>query len=164
MSARAGRQHGFTYVGVMVLLIVMGILLASTGEVWYLAQKREKEKELLFIGHQMRQALALYYAHTPNLARRYPLSLEELLKDPRYPGTQRYLRKIFIDPITGSAQWGLIKGPSGEILGVHSLSEEEPAKKSNFSLADKHFENKKKYSEWVFMAAPGQLVVPIRKP
>ena len=158
------RETGFTYVGAMVLMVIMGIMLASAGEVWHLAQKREKEQELLFVGHQMRHALNLYYARTPNLASRYPLSLEELLKDPRYPGVQRYLRKIFPDPITGGAQWGLIKGPSGEILGVHSLSEDEPVKKSNFSLADKNFEDRKKYSEWVFMAAPGQLVVPIRKP
>lgn len=158
------REAGFTYVGAMVLIVIMGILLASAGEVWHLAQKREKEQELLFVGHQMRRSLTLYYAQTPGMAIRYPLSLEELLKDPRYPGTQRYLRKIFPDPITGSTQWGLIKGPSGEIFGVHSLSEEEPVKKSNFSLVDKNFEGKKKYSEWVFMAAPGQLVAPVRKP
>lgn len=164
-AACAGRQQGFTYAGVMILLVIMGIMLAATGEVWHLAQQREKERELLFVGNQFRHALALYYAHTPGLGRRYPLSLDELLKDPRFPGTQRYLRKLYADPITGSAEWGLLKGPNGEILGVHSRSEEEPIKKSQFSLADRNFEGKHMYSEWVFMVSPGQLaVVPQRKP
>jgi len=44
-----------------------------------------------------------------------------------------------------------VKGVNGEILGVHSASDDEPAKKTNFSLADKGFEGKMKYSEWVFM-------------
>lgn len=159
------RQQGFTYIGSMVLIVIMGIMLAAAGEVWHLVQKREKEQELLFVGNQMRRALALYYEHTPAVGRRYPLSLEELLKDPRYPNTQRYLRKIFADPITGGAEWGLLKGPNGEIFGVHSLSEEEPLKKSQFSLADRSFEGKSKYSDWVFMYSPGQFgMVPRKKP
>jgi type II secretory pathway pseudopilin PulG len=159
------RQQGFTYIGAMVLVAILGVVLAAAGEVWHVAQKREKEQELLFVGNQMRRALALYYEHTPAVGRRYPLSLEELLKDPRYPNTQRYLRKLYADPVTGSTEWGLLKGPNGEILGVHSRSEEEPLKKSQFSLADRNFEGKQKYSEWVFMYTPGQLVaVPRIKP
>lgn len=154
---RWSRQDGFTYLGLMVLIAIMGITLASVGEVWHMALKREKEQELLFVGNQFRRALDLYYAYTPGQARRQPLSLEELLRDPRYPGTQRYLRKIYPDPVTGSPVWGLIKGPGGEIYGVHSLSEDEPLKQGNFSLADAMFENRKRYSDWVFMPTPGQL-------
>jgi hypothetical protein len=83
------------------------------------------------------------------------MHLEDLLQDPRSPGIRRYLRKIYPDPMTGSAEWGLINGPNGEIYGVHSLSEQEPLKKSNFGVADRQFEGMKKYSEWVFMGASG---------
>jgi type II secretory pathway pseudopilin PulG len=149
------RERGFTYIGVLVLVALMGITLAAAGQVWHTLQQREKEQELLFIGHQFRLALNRYAHHTPGQAGRAPLNLEGLLRDPRHPGIQRYLRKIYLDPMTGSAEWGLITGPGGEIYGVHSLSGGEPLKKSNFGLADKPFEGKTKYSDWVFMQAPG---------
>ncbi|MGA7178383.1 MAG: type II secretion system protein [Thiobacillaceae bacterium] len=145
------RSRGFTYVGVLIMVAIMGLVLASTGEIWHTVQKREKEQELLFIGDQFRHAIRQFYRHSPAGARRYPLALEELLKDPRYPGVQRYIRKIYIDPITGTAQWGLVTGPNGQIYGVYSLSDAEPVKKKNFRSVDKGFEDKMKYSEWVFM-------------
>jgi type II secretory pathway pseudopilin PulG len=147
-------QHarGFTYIGVLILVAVMGVVLAAAGQVWHTMQQREKEEELLFIGHQFQLALDQYAKHSSG--RRYPLDLEDLLKDSRQPGVQRYLRQIYVDPMTGSAEWGLITEPDGQILGVHSLSDNEPLKKSNFGLADREFEGKMKYSDWVFMHAP----------
>jgi len=145
------RARGFSYIGVLILVAMMGIALAAAGEIWHTASKREKEQELLFVGDQYRRALAQFAAQTPGNARRSPLSLEELLQDSRYPGIRRYLRRIYVDPITGKAEWGLITGPGGEIFGVHSLSEEEPVKKAHFRLADKVFEGKRKYSDWVFV-------------
>ncbi len=140
----------------MASIFVLGIALAAAGEVWHLAVKREKEQELLFVGNQFRQAIKGYYEHTPPQAQRYPARLEDLLKDPRYPLVQRYLRKIYADPVQGGAEWGLVKGAGGEIMGVHSLSKDEPVKKGNFSSADRSFENKMTYSDWVFMYIPGQ--------
>jgi len=153
---RPGRAGGFTYIGLLIVVVIMGIVVVSVGEVWHMVQRREKEKELLFVGNQFRWAIDGYYQHTAGQQLRYPVRLEELLKDPRQPSTQRYLRKIFRDPVSGSEKWGLIRGPHGEIYGVHSLSEEEPIKKANFSLADKNFEGKTKYSDWIFMHVPGQ--------
>jgi type II secretory pathway pseudopilin PulG len=155
-SGTKGRQGGFTYLGLLALVAAMGAALATAGEVWHLAQQREKEQELLFAGNQFRRAIAQYYAHAPDPARRYPVTLEALLKDPRYPATQRYLRRIYADPVGGGTEWGLVRGPGGEIYGVHSLSEDEPVKKGNFSLVDKEFEGKTKYSEWVFVHIPKQ--------
>lgn len=151
---RSRRVGGFTYLAVMAIVAIMGIALAVTGEVWHIALKREKERELLFVGNQFRRAINSYYAHTPVSGRRQLNSLEELLRDPRHPSIQRHLRKIYADPISGRAEWGLVKGESGEIFGVHSLSEEEPLKKRNFSFEDKNFEGKMKYADWVFMQSP----------
>ena len=153
----AQSSEGFTYIGVLVLVALIGIALATVGEVWHTMQQREKEQELLFIGHEFRLALSRYAQNAHSQAELSPLHLEDLLKDPRDPGIKRYLRKIYPDPITGSAQWGLITGPNGEIYGVHSLSDDEPLKKSNFGLADRQFEGKMKYSEWIFMSSPGSL-------
>ena len=160
---RTAREAGFTYLGLMVLIAVMGIVLAATGEMWHVVLKREKEQELLYVGDQFRRAINQYYLHSPLKPRRFPMSLDDLLKDPRYPGTQRYLRKIYIDPITGDSNWGLVTGPAGEIFGVYSLSEDEPIKKSNFSSADSNFEGKMKYAEWVFMGVPERYVKPLVK-
>jgi type II secretory pathway pseudopilin PulG len=152
---RPGRRHrrerGFTYIGVLILIAIMGVALASTGEIWHTVRKREKEQELLYVGDQFRRAIKQFYRHSPPQARRYPLSLEELLKDPRYPGIQRYIRKIYPDPMTGNTDWGLITGQDEQIYGIYSLSDEEPFKKKNFKPADKKFEDKMKYSEWVFI-------------
>jgi len=147
---------GFTYIALLIVIAVMGVVLAATGEVWYMAAKREKERELLFVGDQFRRAIKQYAMHSQSASGRYPMSLEDLLKDERYPNTQRYLRKIYIDPITGSSQWGLLKGLNGEIFGVYSLSEDEPVKKRNFSFADASFEDKQKYADWVFMSLPAR--------
>jgi type II secretory pathway pseudopilin PulG len=145
------REGGFGYIGLLILVALMSVALAAAGEIWYTAQKREKEQELLFVGAQFRNALEQFYANTPGRGRRYPLSLEELLLDPRHPGLRRYLRKVYLDPMTGSAEWGLVTGPNGEIFGVYSLSEAEPLKKGNFRLPEKGFEGKTKYTDWVFM-------------
>jgi len=145
---------GFTYIALLVLIAIMGIVLASTGEVWHLAVQREKEQELLFVGDQFRRAIKHYAMHSQSVLRRYPMSLDDLLKDERSLNTQRYLRKIYIDPITGSSEWGLLKGVNGEIFGVYSLSQDEPLKKHNFSVADASFDGSNKYSEWVFIGLP----------
>jgi len=151
-----GGVGGFTYVGLMIVIAIMGVTLAAAGEVWLTGQRREKERELLFVGEQFRLALDGYYERTPGQGLRYPAKLEDLLKDPRYPATQRYLRRIYRDPVTGGEEWGLVKGPNGEILGVHSLSEAVPLKQGNFSLVDRGFEGKTKYADWVFMHVPGR--------
>lgn len=154
-SLRPGcrRQRGFGYIGLLILVAMMSVAFAATGQVWRTAQQREKEQELLFAGGQFRSAIAQFYANTPGKARRYPLHLEELLQDPRHPGIRRYLRTIYRDPMTGTAEWGLVTGPGGEIFGVYSRSEDAPLKKASFRLAEKDFEGRTKYSEWVFMPA-----------
>jgi type II secretory pathway pseudopilin PulG len=148
------KMEGFTFLGLMVIIAIMGVALLAVGEVWHSAQRREKEQELLFVGDQFRRAINSYYVHAPNKRQPYPMNLEDLLKDPRYPSTQRYLRKIYLDPISGSSEWGVVRQPNGGIYGVYSLSEETPIKQGNFRLADKNFEGKKKYADWIFMFDP----------
>lgn len=148
---------GITYIGVLVLVAIMGILAAATADLWHTERKREAEAELLFVGNQYRQAIGRYYDQSPNgRVKTFPRSLQDLLQDPRTPGTKRYLRKLFPDPITGSEDWGLVKGPAGEIMGVFSLSEEMPIKMANFRRADASLEDKQKYSEWVFVYTSGR--------
>lgn len=147
------RASGFTYIGVLMLVAMMGVALAAAGQVWHTMQQREKEQELLFIGHQFRLALNRYAGPTGS----FPRTLEDLLQDPRHPSVERHLRKIYRDPMTGRAEWGLVTGPNGEIYGVHSLSDKVPLKQANFGLEDRQFEGKTNYSEWVFMGSSGHV-------
>lgn len=154
----AGRScSGFTYLGVLFAVALMGAMLVAIATIWHQAQQREKEKQLLFVGKQFRQAIASYYESTPGLAKQYPKKLEDLLEDKRFPFTRRYLRKIFYDPFTGTTEWALVKDPGGGITGVYSKSDDEPVKKGNFGEQFAQFENKKHYSDWRFVYAPGSV-------
>src|SRR5689334_4082833 len=127
--------------------------LALVGEVWETAAKREKEADLLFVGDQYRRAITGFYEGTPGGVKRYPRTLEELLKDPRAPGTQRYLRQLYPDPL-GGKEWGIAKAPDGGVAGVYSQSEAKPLKTGNFKLRDAGFDNAQRYMDWKFVYSP----------
>jgi type II secretory pathway pseudopilin PulG len=147
-------DRGFTYLGLLLTIMLMTSALAAVAGVWEVGNRREKEIELLFIGEQFRNALADYQVDGTNPVDRSPRELKDLVKDARVPGTRRYLRKVYTDPMTGTAEWGLLRNVTGGIVGVFSKSEREPLKKANFSKADKGFEGKLKYSDWVFVSQP----------
>jgi type II secretory pathway pseudopilin PulG len=150
------RQHGFTYIGLLLAVALLGATLSAAGSVWHTTQQRERERQLLFAGDQIRQAIGRYYrARAGSQSRQYPLRLEDLLRDPRLPGTAHYLRKLYYDPITGKQDWGLIKTVNDRIAGVFSRSEQRPIKQANFSVADRTFEGKETYSQWTFVYQPG---------
>jgi type II secretory pathway pseudopilin PulG len=155
-------QEGFTYLWVLFMVAALGTALGAAAELWSTEQQREKERELLFVGDQFRQAIKGYYLQTAGAAKGYPPTLDALLKDPRVPGVRRYLRQVYLDPITGSAEWGLVKVPGGGIAGVYSLSEKKPLKTANFPLADQDFEGKTKYSDWVFVYQPKARPIPTK--
>ena len=158
-------QAGFTYVAILFAVAIAGILLARVGIDWSQSAQREKERELLFIGGQFRQAIASYYQRTPGLVKRYPARLDDLISDTRYNPPQHYLRRLYRDPITNQVEWGTVMAPEGGIMGVHSLSDAAPIKTSGFRENEITFEGKKKYAEWVFLYAPSQMdpaVKPLR--
>ena len=159
---RAPKQSGFTYLAALFLIAMMGAGLASLGVVRQTAQQRDKERELLFIGAQFRQAIQIYYEKTPGVAKQFPKTLNDMLKDQRYLSTQRYLRKIYIDPMTGKAEWGIVKAVGGGIKGVYSLSSAPAIKVGNFTLANRDFEGKSSIADWHFTYEPkaAQTVAP----
>jgi type II secretory pathway pseudopilin PulG len=149
------REKGFTYVWIMFVVALTGITLAAAGQVWRTEARREKEKELMFVGDQFRQAIGSYYESSPEMPKRYPDSLEKLLLDNRFPIVKRHLRKIFFDPMTGSGEWGLIRQPGIGIVGVYSLSTQAPLKKTNFHARDASFKGAESYRDWKFAYSPG---------
>lgn len=147
-------NHGFTYLGVLFGTALLATGLAKVGEAWEIAAQRDKEAQLLHIGNEYRRAIMLYYESPAGGVRRYPRRLEDLLKDERYPSTRRYLRRLYPDPITGKAEWGIVKAPDGGIMGVFSLGTQAPLKRAGFRLLDAGFGGASAYSSWKFFYAP----------
>lgn len=153
-------QGGFTYLGIMIAVVIMGVLLAQAGISWSQSAQRDKERQLLFAGHEFRQAIASYYERTPGAIGHYPEKLEDLVEDHRYNPPQHYLRKVYIDPMTNRPDWGLVKAPLGGIMGVHSLSGGTPLKKAGFDQADQEFRKAKTYADWIFSYDPVAVPAP----
>lgn len=158
-NASMRRQQGFGYLLVLLLVVLMGIGLGVAGTLWKTESQRVKENELLFVGEAYRQAIRNYYA-APGPVKQYPKSLEDLLLDTRQTQLTRYLRKLYPDPITGKAEWGLIRDAESEqISGVYSLAPGEPLKRQGFDSRQKDFENAESYGAWRFVVT-GSLPTP----
>lgn len=156
MVGHRRRGHrGFTYIGMLIVVAILGVGLGATGVLFHQQAQREKERQLLFAGDQIRRAIGLYYERSPGGGKQFPRRLEDLLQDPRQPALQRYLRRLYQDPMTGSQDWVPIPAPDGGILGVHSASTARPLKVAGFAPADEGFRDKGSYAEWKFVHAVG---------
>jgi type II secretory pathway pseudopilin PulG len=140
-------EAGFTYIGLLFAIAIIGITLATVGVVWSTQIRRDKEVELLWIGDQYRTAIGRYRAS----GGQYPQALTDLLEDKRFPVVRRYLRKLYADPMTGAADWQPIVAPGGGILGIASSSQGKPIKVAGFALADVVFEKMECYCDWKFV-------------
>lgn len=156
VNASRNRSAGFTYLGLLLAIVLIGVALAGAATLWSAERKRERERELLHIGHKFREAIGQYYNRTPGAVKQYPPTLEALLRDDRFPTPQRYLRQIYVDPFTGTKNWGIVEATSGGIMGVHSLSAETALKTANFRPTDKSFEGKLLHGEWMFVYLPAE--------
>lgn len=144
-------ERGFTYLGVLFLVLLMGIALAGAGQLWSTASQRARERDLLWVGGQYAQALRSYYRASPGVAQ-YPAALEDLLEDNRFPQALRHLRRLYPDPFTGSADWGLIRSFDGRIAGIYSQSRQRPLKQAHFPAQWVEFEGLGSHADWRFVA------------
>jgi len=141
-------QNGFTYVVVLVALVVIALLAQAATQLDSYTVRADKEQELLFRGQAYQSAIEAYY----RAGNRYPRRLQDLLQDPRFHA-KKYLRRLYKDPLT-RGEWKLVLAPDGGIAGVASNSKQAPLKKGNFpnKLAD--FDNAPSYSQWIFAYYP----------
>lgn len=147
--------RGYALLWLLFLIAGLGVGMAALGTMWHTAAQREKEAELLFVGDQYRLALESFWKGSPEGQARLPKTIEELLKDPRFPHTVRHLRKNYVDPMTGKAEWGFEKNQDGGISAVFSLSDGRPYKQHGFSPRYLEFSGAESYKAWVFRFTPG---------
>jgi type II secretory pathway pseudopilin PulG len=163
MNGRArahGEENGFTYLGALVLVVVIGIALGAASQYSSTLMTREKEKELLFRGDQIRKAIDSYYQSTSQGRQpSYPSRLEDLLSDPRSLASRRHLRRLYVDPMTGGA-WGIISDGKGGVKGVFSLSKKAPLKSGGFPEEYESFQDAKAYADWKFVSNPTSSTIP----
>jgi len=158
---RAGKRQrphsarGFTLLVILLAIALLGIGLAAIGTVWATVAQRERETQLLFVGHAYRDAIASYHSSGP-AASQLPRELQDLVQDERQPLPRRHLRQIYPDPFTGKADWQLLRDPDGAIYGVVSSSRLAPFKRAHFADEDAEFESAECYCEWRFEFTPGQ--------
>lgn len=157
-DSRPAHERGFTYAMVLVAIVLVGIFAGVANITTSRIVQADREEELLFRGMAYRSAIQRYYA----VAKRYPRSLEELLKDSRF-AHRTYLRAHYPDPMTAGRKgaeneldsWRLVRAADGGIAGVSSRSQQEPMKKVNFPLGLEKFDGAQSYAEWIFVHEPG---------
>lgn len=149
---RRRADRGFTYLGLLVLVTTLGLLLGAAAEVASTAARREREVQLLWVGHEYRAAIGRYWRQR----RAYPQRLEELLGEPPdSPLRIRYLRRLYPDPMTDAVDWQLLPSPGGGILGVASRSKRAPLKTAGFDPDDPGFAEATTYGGWQFTFQAG---------
>lgn len=160
---RVKNESGVTFLGILFTVAIGGIAMAGSSALWQMETRREKEKELLFIGEEYRRAIASYHDKSPGDPQ-YPSKLADLVLDPRFPMPVRHLRRLYADPMTIDGTWEIIRRQDA-IIGVASRSPGVPIKIANFPPEQAGFEGAARYADWLFIhsgGTPAKRNAPIR--
>lgn len=109
---------GFTLIELLVVLAVVGVLLTLALPRYFGSIDKSKEAVLKENLYQMREAISRYHADKG----KYPESLESL-------ATDKYLRKVPLDPVTEStATWIVVAPEDPQKGGVWDVRSGAPGK------------------------------------
>lgn len=158
MTAGQARYKTKSAAGFALMAALVAVAIAAAGSLAALRygaaqQQREKEAWLLFVGQEYRVALERYAAAGKGTPARGPRELEDLLVDRRGSTPLHHLRRLYPDPMTGRADWVLLRDASGGISALHSNSSRATMRRSGFGASEKGFENATTYRGWVFRPA-----------
>lgn len=98
---KPSNDAGFLLIGILFAMTLMVIALAATAPRIATQIQRDREEELVRRGGQYERALQLYYRRFG----RFPTSIEQL----ENTNNIRFLRRKYVDPITGKDEWRLIR-------------------------------------------------------
>ena len=159
---RCLNRDGVTFLMAIFMVMIIGIMLGLTGQSWKTIMQREREKELLFRGSQIKEAIENWYNPAykiPGVTRGRVHNLTEmkyLLEDPHTLTPIRYLPhtygteldgknprcapdcpkiKLLEDPMTGK-EWEIIK--CGDIgIPPNEICRERPGTNIIIGVASK---------------------------
>ena len=147
-------QRGFVMALTLLLLMVVTSVMFLMARRWELEEKSIRERDLYWMGGQFGAALGSYALATPPGLPSRPRELADLLRDERGLAPRQHLRRLYVDPMTGRADWAVVRAPDGGIVGVHSRSRGQPLKRDGLWPVDPAWQAAKHYSDWVFVAGP----------
>jgi len=122
------RRSGFTLIELLVVMAIIALLLSLAIPRYFGSLERSKEAVLREDLFQLRDAIGKYYGDKG----KYPESLEAL-------ASEKYLRKVPVDPITEStATWVIVPPEDPQKGGVYDVKSGAQGKASDGSV----------YAEW----------------
>lgn len=102
---RRESQRGYALLMIFLMAALIALMLYQQLPRVAFESEREKEQLLIDRGEQYTRAIQLYYLANN---RQYPTSLDDLEKQEK-----RFLRRRFVDPFTGKAEWRIIHTNGG---------------------------------------------------
>ena len=120
-------EAGYAMAGLLVAIGIMSVLMSVAMPAWRTVAKREKEAELLFRGRQYMRAIDLYQRRFPGA---YPTELEMLVD-------QRFLRRLYLDPMTGEPFRILTQGSAAAALDEATAADEADGEGPRNRLSDR---------------------------
>ena len=94
-------EAGYLLIGILFAMTIAIIALSATAPRIATQIQRDREEELVRRGKQYERAMQLYYRRFG----RFPTSIEQL----ENTNNIRFLRRKYVDPITGKDEWRLIR-------------------------------------------------------
>ncbi len=104
-------EHGHLLITLVIAIAVAMILLTVATKAWTSVIQRDREEELIFRGQEYSRALIKF----KKARGRLPTDLKELAE--RGPRNERFIRKLYKDPMTADGEWNLLYlSPDGRSL------------------------------------------------
>ena len=104
-NRRRHSQGGYALLMIFLMAAIIALMLYQQLPRVAFESEREKEQLLIDRGEQYTRAIQLYYLANNQT---YPTSLDDLEKQEK-----RFLRRRFVDPFTGKADWRIIHTNGG---------------------------------------------------
>ncbi len=120
-SLRRHKEAGYTLVALLALMTILALFAAAAAPSLKQQARREREKETIFRGEEVAEAIRLYYSFQVTKGRTgdaaLPSSIDELLE-----GVSVGTRKVQLlrgsaarDPLSESGEWHLVRPRSNEL-------------------------------------------------
>lgn len=107
---RSGNEEGFILLAVLFLLVLLVLAMAVAAPKIAVEMQREKEIETIHRGMEYARAIRVYY----RTYGRYPNSIDQLIQT----DNKHFLRKRYLDPLTGKDDWRLIHLGEAQTMGT----------------------------------------------
>lgn len=119
-NAKRNAFRGFTYVGVLLGVALVGLALGGAAQLASKQVERQRAAQADWAFRQYRAALLSYHKAAPGAERKMPPALDDLLTDRRYLGIVRHLRRLYEVPCQDGRQAVLTYASRGSVAELRA--------------------------------------------